>query len=102
MWAREIGRMVGLELPSDGTYVSPEDMPEVKAFNETLHHPLILKLYLRQERGGMLMGTYEKACSWSEQTTPWSFGHELLEPDIDRIASSLCFEHFPAFRIRYS
>ena len=23
---------------------------------------------------------------WSEKVTPWDFGHELLEPDIDRIA----------------
>ena len=49
----------------------------------------------------MLMGTYEKACRpWSEHETPWDFGHELLEPDIDRIAPSLevGFQHFPAFQ----
>jgi dimethylglycine dehydrogenase len=49
----------------------------------------------------MLMGTYEKACKvWSPNNTPWDFGHELLEPDIDRIAPSLevGFEHFPAFK----
>ncbi|NDE02676.1 MAG: FAD-dependent oxidoreductase, partial [Gammaproteobacteria bacterium] len=59
------------------------------------------ELYLRQERGGMLMGTYEKACKpWSEHETPWTFGHELLPPDIDRIAPSLevGFKHFPAFQ----
>ncbi|MFV2038107.1 MAG: FAD-dependent oxidoreductase, partial [Paracoccaceae bacterium] len=59
------------------------------------------ELYLRQERGGMLMGTYEKACvPWSPITTPWDFGHELLAPDIDRIAPSLevGFKHFPAFQ----
>ena len=59
------------------------------------------EIYLRQERGSMLMGTYEKACRpWSEKTTPWDFGHELLEPDIDRIAPSLevGFSHFPAFQ----
>ena len=59
------------------------------------------ELYLRQERGGMLMGTYEKAGKpWSEFHTPWNFGHELLEPDIDRIAPSLevGFRHFPAFQ----
>ena len=59
------------------------------------------ELYLRQERGGMLMGTYEKANKpWSEHVTPWDFGHELLEPDIDRIAPSLevGFRHFPAFQ----
>jgi dimethylglycine dehydrogenase len=49
----------------------------------------------------MLMGTYEKAAKpWSEFSTPWNFGHELLEPDIDRIAPSLevGFRHFPAFQ----
>ena len=49
----------------------------------------------------MLMGTYEKANKpWSEFSTPWDFGHELLEPDIDRIAPSLevGFRHFPAFQ----
>lgn len=49
----------------------------------------------------MLMGTYEKANKpWSEYQTPWNFGHELLEPDIDRIAPSLevGFRHFPAFQ----
>jgi dimethylglycine dehydrogenase len=49
----------------------------------------------------MLMGTYEKAGKpWSERVTPWNFGHELLEPDIDRIAPSLevGFRHFPAFQ----
>ena len=59
------------------------------------------ELYLRQERGGMLMGTYERACvPWSERETPWDFGHELLQPDIDRIAPSLeiGFRHFPAFQ----
>ena len=109
LWAREIGRMVGLELPvlaMEHMYLLTEDMPEVAAFNEKegieMLHAVDFdgELYLRQERGGMLMGTYEKACRpWSEHETPWSFGHELLEPDIDRIAPSLevGFQHFPAF-----
>ena len=49
----------------------------------------------------MLLGTYEQACRpWSPQTTPWEFGHELLEPDLERIAPSLevGFKHFPAFQ----
>jgi len=109
LWAREIGRMVGLELPvlaMEHMYLLTEDMPEVANFNEKegieMLHAVDFdgELYLRQERGGMLMGTYEKACRpWSEYETPWSFGHELLEPDIDRIAPSLevGFRHFPAF-----
>ena len=110
LWAREVGRMVGLELPvlaMEHMYLITEDMPEVAEWNERTGTEIIHavdfdgELYLRQERGGMLMGTYEKAAKpWSEQVTPWDFGHELLEPDIDRIAPSLevGFRHFPAFQ----
>jgi len=110
LWAREVGRMVGLELPvlaMEHMYLITEDMPEVAEINartgkEVLHAvDFDGELYLRQERGGMLMGTYEKACvPWSERETPWDFGHELLQADIDRIAPSLevGFEHFPAFQ----
>ena len=36
----------------------------------------------------MLMGTYEQqpACHGLELETPGNFGHELLQPDLDRIA----------------
>jgi dimethylglycine dehydrogenase len=110
LWAREIGRMVGLELPvlaMEHMYLITQDMPEVAQWNRETGAEIIHavdfdgELYLRQERGGMLMGTYEKAGKpWSEKTTPWDFGHELLEPDIDRIAPSLevGFRHFPAFQ----
>ena len=109
LWAREVGRMVGLELPvlaMEHMYLLTEDMPEVAEINantgaEVLHAvDFDGEIYLRQERAGMLMGTYEKACKpWSETNTPWEFGHQLLEPDIDRIAPSLevGFSHFPAF-----
>ncbi|MBZ9657831.1 FAD-dependent oxidoreductase [Mesorhizobium sp. ESP-6-4] len=110
LWAREVGRMVGLELPvlaMEHMYLITEDMPEVADWNKKTGTEIIHavdfdgELYLRQERGGMLMGTYEKANKvWSEFSTPWNFGHELLEPDIDRIAPSLevGFRHFPAFQ----
>ena len=110
LWAREIGRMVGREHPvlaMEHMYLITEDMPEVAAINKSTGKEVLHaidfdgELYLRQERGGMLMGTYEKACKpWSEHETPWTFGHELLPPDIDRIAPSLevGFKHFPAFQ----
>jgi len=110
LWAREVGRMVGLELPvlaMEHMYLLTEDMPEVVAFNESsgLEVPHCVdfdgELYLRQERKGMLMGTYEKACKpWSPKETPWDFPQELLPAEIDRIAPSLevGFEHFPAFQ----
>jgi dimethylglycine dehydrogenase len=108
LWAREIGRMVGLELPvlaMEHMYLLTEDMPEVIEYNRAtgreLCHVIDFKgeIYTRQERQGMLLGTYEKACKpWSPLNTPWDFGHELLPPDIDRIAPSLevGFRHFPA------
>ncbi len=109
LWAREVGRMVGLELPllaMEHMYLLTEEMEEVVSYNEKEGKEVIHaidfegELYLRQEGKGMLMGTYEKACvPWSERDTPWDFGHELLQPDIDRIAPSLevGFSHFPAF-----
>ena len=108
LWAREVGRMVGLELPllaMEHMYLLTDDIPEVMAYNaETgreVCHIIDFKgeIYTRQERNGLLVGTYEQACKpWSPNTTPWSFGHELLEPDLDRITPNLevGFRHFPA------
>ncbi len=108
LWAREVGRMAGLELPllaMEHMYLLTEPMPEVEAFNRETGRKMIGvidfkgEIYTRQERNGILLGTYEKAAKpWSPRETPWDFGHELLEPDIDRIAPSLevGFRHFPA------
>ncbi len=108
LWAREVGRMVGLELPllaMEHMYLLTEDMPEVIAYNQEtgreVCHIIDFKgeIYTRQERNGLLVGTYEKACKpWSPVNTPWDFGHELLEPDLERIIPSLevGFRHFPA------
>ncbi|MBO0139611.1 GcvT family protein [Agrobacterium sp. Ap1] len=109
LWAREVGRMVGLELPvlaMEHMYLITEDMPEVIEFNQKSGRELMHcvdfdgEIYIRQERNGMLMGTYEKDCRpWSPIETPWTFGHELLAEDIERISSELevGFRHFPAF-----
>jgi dimethylglycine dehydrogenase len=108
LWAREVGRMVGLELPvlaMEHMYLVTDDMPEVIAFNKETGHELPhaidfkAEIYMRQERSGMVLGTYEKACvPWQPKQTPWDFGTELLTPDLDRIAPSLelGFKHFPA------
>ena len=103
LWAREVGRMVGLELPilaMEHQYLLTEDMPQLAGQKEQIHCiDFEGELYLRQERGGMLIGTYERAgVPWSERNTPWDFGQDLLPNDLDRIAPSLevCFEHFPA------
>ncbi len=103
LWAREVGRMVGLELPvlaMEHQYLITGDMAELVGKKEQLHAiDFEGEIYIRQERGGMLMGTYERAgVPWSPQTTPWDFGQDLLPNDLERIAPSLAvgFEHFPA------
>lgn len=104
LWAREVGRMVGLELPilaMQHHYLITEDIPEVARAEKEMLHIMDSEgeIYLRQEGKGMLMGTYERdGVPWAERETPWNFSHELLPPDLDRIAPSLekGFKHFPA------
>ena len=102
LWAREVGRMVGLELPvlaMEHQYLITEDLPELAGQKEQLMCiDFEGEIYSRQERGGMLLGTYERACvPWSPKSTPWDFGQDLLPNDLDRIAPSLevGFQHFP-------
>ena len=108
LWAREVGRMIGIELPvlaMEHMYMVTEPMAEVKEHNERTGRELPMALdfageiYIRQEQGGMLLGTYEQACvPWSPNDTPWDFEMQLLPPDLDRIAPSLevAFRHYPA------
>ena len=107
LWARDCGRMVGLELPvlaMEHHYLITEEVPEIVAYNKATGKEVIHiidfegEIYSRQERNGILLGTYERAGKpWSPINTPWNFGHELLNPDLDRIAPSLeiAFKHYP-------
>jgi dimethylglycine dehydrogenase len=105
LWAREVGRMVGLELPilaMEHQYLITEKIPGLTPApgkTEQLHViDFEGELYLREERGGMLLGTYERAgVPWSPVQTPWDFGQNLLPNDLERIAPSLdvAFQHFP-------
>ena len=108
LWAREVGRMIGLELPvlaMEHMYLITEDMEEVAGYNAATGSELPMgldfdgEIYIRQEGGGILLGTYEQACvPWSPRETPWTFERQLLTPDLDRIAPSLeiAFKHYPA------
>jgi dimethylglycine dehydrogenase len=108
LWAREVGRFVGIELPvlaMEHMYLVTDEMPEVVDYNRKhgreLPHAIDFKaeMYLRQERTGIVLGTYEKACvPWQPRQTPWDFGTELLPNDLERIEPSLAiaFRHFPA------
>ena len=109
LWAREVGRMVGLELPvlaMEHTYILTEDLPEVAAYNEATGHQILHsidfggEIYMRQEGGGLLLGTYEHdGRAWSTRQTPWDFGMQLLTPDLEHISENLDvgFAHFPIF-----
>jgi dimethylglycine dehydrogenase len=108
LWAREVGRFVGIELPvlaMEHHYLLTEDMPEVADYVRRTGHemPMALdfsgEIYIRQEGGAMLLGTYEQDCRpWSPRETPWDFGSQLLKPDLDRITPelSVAFRHYPA------
>ncbi len=107
LWAREVGRLVGLELPvlaMEHHYLITEAIPEVVdwlAAGKQIGHAIDFEgeIYTRQEGQGVLLGTYEQAATpWAPKETPADFSHELLAPDLDRIAPSLevGFRHFPA------
>ncbi len=110
LWAREVGRWVGLELPilaMEHQYLITEDMPEVVEFNAKAGKMMLHvvdfdgEIYMRQERNGMLLGTYERhGVPWSPKETPWDFGPTLLPDALDRMADNLevGFRHFPAFQ----
>ncbi len=102
--------MAGLELPilaMEHQYLVTEDMPEVAEINRSTGKMVLHavdfdgEIYMRQERGGMLLGTYERhGVPWAPRETPWDFGPQLLPNDLDRIAENLerGFRHFPAFQ----
>jgi dimethylglycine dehydrogenase len=108
LWAREVGRMCGLELPvlaMEHHYLLTEPMDEVIEYNRRtgreLPHMIDFagEIYARQEGQSILLGTYEQDNRpWAPKQTPWDFVFQLLPHDLDRIAPELerGFAHFPA------
>ena len=105
LWAREVGSMAGVKLPLipiEHHYLITDDIPEVLALDRELPFLADLdgEIYIRQERGGVLVGVYEKAARpWAVAGTPWDYGqNELLPPDIDRLTDELAigYARFPA------
>lgn len=110
LWAREVGHMSGVHLPvqpMEHHYLITDKIPMIAdrmdSMGEAGRLPAGIdyeaNIYFRQERQGMLLGTYEpKSTPWKVDGTPWDFGHELLQPDLDRIADRLemSFERIPA------
>src|SRR5271155_2824809 len=104
LWAREIGHMVGIELPvlaMEHHYLITEDIPELKGRDKEIVNTTDYagEIYMRQERGGALIGTYEThGAVWAPLKTPDDFAMQLLPDDFERLAPyfEVGFRHFPA------
>ena len=104
LWAREIGHMVGIELPvlaMEHHYLLTEDIPELQGRDHEIVNTTDYagEIYMRQERGGALIGTYEPhGIVWSPLKTPDDFSMQLLPDDFERLAPyfEVGFQHFPA------
>jgi dimethylglycine dehydrogenase len=104
LWAREVGHMVGIELPvlaMEHHYLITEDLPELAGRSREIVNTTDYagEIYVRQERGGALIGTYEPhGVIWSPLTTPDDFSMQLLPEDFERLAPyfEVGFRHFPA------
>jgi dimethylglycine dehydrogenase len=104
LWARELGRMVGIELPvlaMQHHYLITADLPELQGRASEIVNTTDYagEIYVRQERGGALIGTYEPhGLVWSPLTTPDDFAMQLLPEDFERLAPyfEVGFKHFPA------
>ncbi len=103
LWAREVAAMAGLYLPlhpMEHQYLVTDDLPEI--YEREAEHPHVMdpagESYLRQEGRGLCIGFYEQTCRpWAVGGTPWSFGHELLPDDLDKITDSVAvaYRRFP-------
>jgi dimethylglycine dehydrogenase len=95
LWAREVGRLMQCELPiipMEHQYIVTNDIPELAALGREIPAAVDFDgaAYLRQERHGLLLGTYEQYCRhWAVNGTPLDFGVELLPPDLERIVEPL-------------
>ncbi len=106
LWAKQIGRMAGIELPVSPLahhYLLTETIPEIAALDREL--PLVVDLegftYMRQDQKGMLLGIYEiNHEHWMMDGAPWDYGMELLEENLDRIEHELelGFERYPVLK----
>ncbi|QJF51386.1 GcvT family protein [Roseobacter ponti] len=103
LWAREVGAMAGVYFPlhpMEHQYIVTDAIPEI--YERDAEHPHVMdpagESYLRQEGRGLCIGFYEQTCApWAVDGTPWSFGHELLPDNFDKISDSIefAYKRFP-------
>ncbi len=106
LWARRVGRMVGLDhplVPMPHHYLVTDDVPAVKAIEGLM--PAVTDLegftYLQREGNGVLLGVYEQhPRHWAVDGAPWDFGRELFPEELDRIMPELSigFARFPVLQ----
>ena len=104
LWAREVGKLVGLNLPvlaMEHHYIVTGAVPELQGLEREIINTTDFtgEIYLRQEGDGVLLGTYEQDTRvWSPDHTQDDFHSQLLPDNLDRIAPELerGFKHFPA------
>jgi dimethylglycine dehydrogenase len=104
LWARRVGRMVGVELPvvpMSHHYLVTDDVPLLAALDREIVSVTDLEgfTYLQPLGKGALLGVYERdPRHWQEDGAPWDFGMDLLPPDVERILPELeiGYARFPA------
>ncbi|MGI9301908.1 MAG: GcvT family protein [Gammaproteobacteria bacterium] len=94
-YARQTGRMVGIEVPSipvQHQYIVTDVVPELKEYREGGGRELAVlresdaSYYLREERMGYILGPYEKgAPAVFADGVPSTFGQDLFPGDLDRL-----------------
>ena len=108
-WARQVGAMVGLDLPTipvEHQYLVTDTIPELEERKaQGLPEMPVLRetdasYYMREERQGLILGPYETgAPAWAVDGVPEGFGRELLPPDLERLEPHIeaAIERVPAF-----
>ena len=106
LWAKQMGRMVGLELPVSPLkhhYLVSDTIPLLEELDFEV--PMTVDLegftYLRQDQKGVLLGIYELDYEhWAMDGAPWDYGMELFQEQTDRIEKELIlgFERYPALQ----
>ena len=106
LWAKQMGRMVGLELPVSPLkhhYLISDTIPVLEECGFEM--PMTVDLegftYLRQDQKGVLLGIYEIDYEhWAMDGAPWDYGMELFQEQTDRIEKELIlgFERYPVLQ----
>ncbi|MCY4542377.1 MAG: FAD-dependent oxidoreductase [Rhodobacteraceae bacterium] len=103
LWAKRVGRMVGVELPLSPLkhhYLITDTVPQLVGSDARLPMGVDPEgfTYMRQDQLGILVGIYETNPShWCIEGAPWDYGMELFEEDTERLADELdmAFHRYP-------